>query len=42
MNKYLQIIDNETNQPWNVKILEKGDAYGRDTCLTHENENPLV
>ena len=42
MNKYLQIIDNETNQPWNVKILEKGDAYGLDNCLTHDEVEPLV
>ena len=42
MNKYLQIIDKETNQPWNVKILEQGDAYGLDNCLTHDGVEPLV
>jgi hypothetical protein len=42
MKKYLQIIDNETNQPWNVKIVEQGDAYGRDNCLTHDRVEPLV
>jgi len=42
MNKYLQIIDKETDQPWNVKILEQGDAYGLDNCLTHDGVEPLV
>ena len=42
MNKLLKIIDKETNQPWTVKILENGDAYGRDNCLTHDSVKPLV
>ena len=36
MEKLLQIIDNETNQPWSIKIIAKGDAWGRDDCLTHD------
>jgi hypothetical protein len=27
---------------FNVRIVYKGDTYGRDGCLTHEEENPLI
>jgi hypothetical protein len=25
-----------------VKIVRKGETYGRDKCVTHEDERPLV
>ena len=42
MEKLLQIIDNETNQPWSIKIIAKGDAWGRDDCLTHDDDELMV
>lgn len=27
---------------FNVRIVRKGDAYGRDNCLTHDEDSPLV
>jgi len=27
---------------FNVRIVEQGDKYGREMCLTHEDERPLV
>ncbi len=35
-------IQNEIGREFNVKILWKGDAYGRDKCLTHDEVEPLV
>jgi len=39
MDKLLKIYDHQRNdQPWTIKILEEGDKYGLDNCLTHEGE----
>ena len=27
---------------FNVRVLNKGDKYGRDFCLTHTKDEPLV
>lgn len=27
---------------FNIRIVEKGQRYGRDDCLVHDSENPLV
>ena len=35
-------IDHETGQPWRVRFVRKGDHYGHDHCLTHEEAEPLV
>ena len=35
-------VINDEGRPWNIKILRKGDKYGRSNCLTHEDERPLV
>ena len=37
MNKIAKFIDNERSQPWTIRIVEEGDKYGRDDCLTYEN-----
>ena len=37
MNKIAKFIDNERNQPWSIRIVEEGDKYGRDDCLTYES-----
>lgn len=35
-------INNSKGRNFNVKIVYKGDAYGRDNCLTHDEDRPLV
>ena len=42
MNKIAKFIDNERGQPWTIRIVDKGDAYGRDDCLIHENDEPTI
>jgi hypothetical protein len=27
---------------YNVRIVRKGDRYGRDDCLTHDDDRPVV
>jgi hypothetical protein len=27
---------------FNVRIVQSGDRFGRDDCLTHEKEDPLI
>jgi hypothetical protein len=31
-----------TVDKFNVRIVNKGDKYGLDNCLTHEGDKPLV
>lgn len=31
-----------TVDKFNVRIVSKGDKYGRDFCLTHEGDKPMV
>ena len=42
MNKIAKFYDNERGQPWTIRILEQGDAYGRDDCLIHDKDEPTV
>jgi hypothetical protein len=42
MNKINKFIDNARQQPWTIRIIDKGDAYGRNDCLTHDKDEPLV
>jgi len=42
MNKIAKFIDNQRNQPWTIRIIDKGDAYGRDDCLIHDNDEPTI
>jgi len=42
MNKIAKFFDNERGQPWTIRIVEEGDKYGRDDCLTYEKEEPVV
>tara|TARA_R110000823_G_scaffold76566_2_gene174947 strand:+ start:2760 stop:3170 length:411 start_codon:yes stop_codon:yes gene_type:complete len=41
MLKHTTIKDPITSQPWTIRVVLKGDNYGRDNCLTH-NEEPMV
>ena len=27
---------------WNVRILRRGDRYGLNDCLTHEEDDPII
>ena len=31
-----------TVSKFNVRVVNQGDKYGRDFCLTHDKANPLV
>ena len=42
MEKLYNFLDVERDQLWNVRIVENGDAYGKDMCLTHDEADPLV
>ena len=42
MNKIAKFYDNERGQPWTIRIIDKGDKYGLDDCLTHDKEEPTV
>ena len=34
--------NNTNNVPFNSRIVRKGEAYGRNMCLTHDGDEPLV
>ena len=42
MEKIYNLLDVERNQEWNVRIVEDGDSYGKNMCLTHHKADPLV
>ena len=42
MNKTADFYDKERGQPWTIRIVDEGDKYGRDDCLTYEKEEPVV
>jgi hypothetical protein len=42
MTKQTKIFDKEYNQPWIVRLVTKGGKYGRQWCLTHDKDEPLV
>lgn len=36
------LVDPVSQQPWTVRIVEKGESYGLNNSLTHKDEDPLV
>jgi len=34
--------NNSNGVPFNSRIVRKGDSYGRNNCLTHTEDDPLV
>ncbi len=38
----LHIINKSNGRPWLVRIVRTGDKYGRDDCLTHDEDKALV
>lgn len=35
-------ISNDSNILFNVRVVQNGDKYGRQDCLTHKEDEPLV
>ena len=42
MTDVFKITDIETNLEWTVRIVFKGDKYGLDWCLTHDEDEPMI
>ena len=42
MTKVFTIRDIETNLDWTVRVVFKGDKYGLDMCLVHDNVEPMI
>jgi len=42
MTKQTKILDKEYNQPWIVRLVTKGEKYGRQWCLTHDDDEPMI
>lgn len=43
MNNNKNIMSVQSNGiTFNVRFVEKGDTYGKDNCMIHEKEEPLV
>lgn len=40
--KILTIWNTEIKRAFNVRLVMKGDQYGAQMCLTHEDDEPLV
>tara|TARA_R100001530_G_scaffold129690_1_gene100157 strand:- start:253 stop:579 length:327 start_codon:yes stop_codon:yes gene_type:complete len=38
----LNITNQENGISFNVRMVNKGEAYGRDNCLTHDKDDALV
>ena len=42
MEKVYNLLDVDREQLWNVRIVEKGDSYGRERGLTYKETYTLV
>ena len=40
--KRLRIYDQEYKKSWNIRIVDKGDNFGKGMCLLHKQKKPLV
>ena len=40
--RIMKILNQETNIPFIVRLVEKGDNYGRDLCLTQKTEETTI
>ncbi len=38
----IKSFQNTAGKKWNVRVVGKGDVYGRNFCLTHADDEPLV
>tara|TARA_R100000353_G_scaffold175194_1_gene144875 strand:- start:1232 stop:1558 length:327 start_codon:yes stop_codon:yes gene_type:complete len=42
MCKQTKVFCAEYQQDWIVRLIMKGQKYGRDWCLTHNEDQPLI
>ena len=42
MCKQTKVFCSEYGQHWLVRLIIKGQKYGRDWCLTHNENQPLI
>ena len=42
MEKVAKFNDNQREQEWTVRIVEEGDKYGLDNCLTYQKDEPVI
>jgi hypothetical protein len=38
----LERVHNDRGKPFNIRVVLKGERYGREDCLVHDEEDPLV
>lgn len=41
MDKFMTVV-NQNGIPFHVRLVEQGEKFGLERCLTHDNINPLV
>jgi len=41
-SKIKEILDPTTGRLWTIRIVEQGDNYGREDCLTHDRADALI
>lgn len=42
MNDHVYFFENHHGKDFMVRLVRKGDSYGRSRCLTHDESDPLV
>ena len=42
MARKITITNHSNARTFTMRLVQKGDRYGRDMCLTHEKDEPLV
>ncbi len=42
LGQYVRAIDPESGIEWGVRIVSRGETYGLNNCLTHDEDDPLV
>lgn len=40
MDKFMTVVSHGI--PFHTRFVDKGDKYGRDRCLTHDKDEPLI
>jgi hypothetical protein len=42
IQRQIQVVNEVTGIPFNVKVVKRGESYGRGGCLTHDRDDALV
>ena len=42
MTDHVYFFDNQHGKPFMARLVRKGEAYGLNRCLTHDESDPLV